>query len=174
MPDPDVVARALSIVASVRIAISGMIMMLVFCRAVSFPRWLGNFARESRWSRSARFSSARRPHLRHAMTPVQVERGKSLTIVTPQWARHDEKENRRSAPPAADFLLLGTAQDFHADGHDFFCLIHGSRRQVGCKATKNPKSRLDRICVRTEDRERLSGQAPLSFKRYSRAPRHTA
>src|SRR6186997_330343 len=86
-----------------------IIMMLVFCRAVSFPRWLGIFARESRCQSQRRSS---RPPTTH--TPCRCPSSsseKASRWLLPQCAGRCEKQ--RSAVAVADLSpSSGTAPAF--------------------------------------------------------------
>src|SRR5215831_19103595 len=73
-------------------------MMLVFCRAVSFLLWLEIFARESRCQSQHRSLRAPTTHTPCRCPSSSLEKGCRLLL--PQCARHCEK--RRSAAAAAD------------------------------------------------------------------------
>src|SRR5262249_19342044 len=84
-------------------------MMLVFCRTVSFPLWLGIFARESRCQFQPRSSHAPTTHTPCRYPSSSLEKGCRSSL--PRSARHCER--RRSADAAADLSpSFGTAPAF--------------------------------------------------------------
>src|SRR4029077_5700376 len=96
---------------------SGIIMMLVFCRAVFFPRSLGIFARESRCQSQHRSSRAPTTHTPFRCPSSSSEKACRSSLL--QCARRYEEQ--RSAVAAADlFLSSGTRQAFREDRFFFF------------------------------------------------------
>src|SRR5262249_9950179 len=84
-------------------------MMLVFYRAVSFPLWLGIFARESRSQFQPRSSHAPTTHTPSRYPSSSLEKGCRSSLR--RSARHCEK--RRNADAAADLCpSFGTPPAF--------------------------------------------------------------
>src|SRR5215475_11712033 len=102
-------------------------MVLIFCRAVSFLRWLGIFARESRCQSQRRSSRAPTTHTPCRCPSSSLE--KACRLLLPRCARHCEK--RRSAAAAADLSpSSGTARAFRGALILLFSPTHRDRRTL--------------------------------------------
>src|SRR6478672_551222 len=129
-------------------------MMLVFCRAVFFPRWLGIFARESRCQSQRRSSRAPTTH-----TPCQCPSSsseKACRWLLPQCARRSGTQ--RSAAAAADLSpSSGTALAFLEDRILLSSATHRDRRSLVWLDRRRIRVQPRSDCVRVRDPSRLAG-----------------
>src|SRR5262245_9438160 len=145
-------------------------MMLVFCRAVSFRRRLGIFARESRCQSQCRSSRALTTH-----TPCRCPSSsseKACRWLLLQCARHCER--RRNAVAAADLSpSCGTALAFREALILLFSPTHRDRRILVCTNRRRTPVLLRSDFVPARGRNRLAGSTSPASECPAR-PGHTA